>query len=133
MKGIHQELPDCLYHLPEAYAYHQVVTNEEGAPIDYLFLQVNPAFEAMTGLKAEAILGKRVTEVMPAITTGDFDWIKTYGQAALTGEKVQFQQYLKPLDRWYTVTAYSGQPGYFAVLFHDITSQQREKETWLTF
>ena len=127
VKNLDQDLDHFLHHLPEAYAYHQVVTNESGDPVDYLFLRANPAFEAMTGLKADDIIGQRVTEVLPGIESGDFDWIAAYGRVALTGEKEEFQQYSKPLDKWYSVTAYSDQPGYFAVLFRDIT-QWVEKE-----
>ena len=35
--------------LPEAFAYHQVLTDSEGEPVDYIFLDVNWAFEEMTG------------------------------------------------------------------------------------
>lgn len=121
-------LESWLHHLPEAYAYHQILTDEEGTPVDYVFIHVNPAFEAMTGLMKEAILGKRVREVLPEIQQGQFDWISTYGRVALSGEKAEIQAYSKPLDRWYSICAYSHEPGYFAVLFHDITQQQREKQ-----
>ena len=35
--------------LPDAFAYHQVVTNREGKPVDYIFLEVNRAFEEIMG------------------------------------------------------------------------------------
>ena len=116
-----------LKHLPEAYAYHQVITDEAGEPVDFVYLQANPAFEVMTGLKAEDIMGKRVTEVLPGIESGDFDWIGTFGQVALTGESCQVEQYSKPLNRWYNVTCFSDKKGYFAVFFHDITRQKQER------
>ncbi len=123
-----QRLDSWHKHLPEAYAYHQLITNEAGEPVDYLFLQANPVFEAITGLKAGDIIGRRATEVLPSIESGDFDWIGTYGQVAITGEGCQMEQYFHHMERWYCVTAYSDAPGYFALLLHDITQQKKKEE-----
>ena len=60
-------------------------------------MEVNTAFEKMTGLRGDEILGKRVTEVIPGIEASDFDWIRTYGKVALTGQPVAFEQYLPDL------------------------------------
>ena len=48
---------------PFGYAYHQLITDEAGAPIDYRFLEVNSAFERLTGLKADEIIGKIAEEL----------------------------------------------------------------------
>lgn len=107
--------------LPDGFAYHQIVLDERGKPVDYIFLEVNPAFEKLTGLKREELLGKRATEVLPGIENSAFDWIGTCGRVALSGETVHFQAFLEPLSRWYDVTAYSEQKGFFAAVFRDIT------------
>ncbi len=111
--------------LPMAFAYHKMFMDSQGKPVDYIFLDVNPAFEAMTGLRRGEILGKRVTRVLPGIKNSDFDWIGVYGRVALSGQSVRFEQYSKVLDRWYEVTAYSDEPGFFAAIFHDITGRRR--------
>ena len=58
-------------------AIHEIVLDEKGAPIDYVFLEANPAFETHTGLKVADVLGKRVTEVLPGIEKSRF--IEIYG------------------------------------------------------
>ena len=45
----------------DSFALHKIVLNKKGAPVDYIFLEVNQAFERQTGLKREDILGKKVT------------------------------------------------------------------------
>ncbi|MGM0653287.1 MAG: PAS domain S-box protein, partial [Bacillota bacterium] len=100
--------------LPDAFAYHKVLTDKDGKPVDYIFLEVNSAFEEMTGLKKEMITGKKVTEVLPGIEKSEFDWIGTYGRVALNGEPIRFESFSEPLSRWYDVSAYSDKPGYFA-------------------
>jgi diguanylate cyclase (GGDEF)-like protein/PAS domain S-box-containing protein len=114
--------------LPDAFAYHEIALDGEGKPVDYIFLAVNPAFEKMTGLNRDKITGKRVTEVCPGIRESAFDWIGIYGRVALTGESARFAQYFEPLGRWYAVTAYRDEPGFFAAVFRDITAEKRSEE-----
>ena len=112
-------------HLPDAFAYHQIVTDSSGKPVDYIFLEVNPVFYEMTGFPKDKVINKKITELQPEITEADFDWIGTYGQVALTGKSIRFEQYSEMANRWYEITAYSDEPGYFAVFFRDITEQKR--------
>ncbi len=111
--------------LPDAFAYHRIVTDSQGKPVDYIFLEVNQAFEEMTVLNRDKIIDKKVTEVLPDIEKSDFDWIGTYGQVALSGEPIRFESFYESLGRWYAVSAYSDKPGYFATSFHDITITKR--------
>jgi diguanylate cyclase (GGDEF)-like protein/PAS domain S-box-containing protein len=113
--------------LTEAFAYHQVITDGDANPVDYVFLDVSPAFVEMTGLSREKVIGRKCTDVLPGIEDSGFDWIGTFGQVAITGEPARFESYSEPLARWYEVTAYSDSPGYFVTLFRDITSQKQEK------
>jgi putative nucleotidyltransferase with HDIG domain/PAS domain S-box-containing protein len=116
--------------MPDAYARHQIVTDELGKPVDYIFTEVNPAFEQMTGLVRDNIIGKNVTEILPGIEKSKFNWIETYGKVALYNEKLNLVQYSEPLDRWYEVYAFSTEHGYFETIFRDIT-ELHETETKL--
>ncbi|BER91759.1 HD domain-containing phosphohydrolase [Atrimonas thermophila] len=127
-KTIFENYRLLIQNLPDGFAYHQIVLDEQGQPIDYLFLEVNPAFEELTGLKREKILGRRVTEVLPGIERSSFDWIGTYGQVALTGETMRFESFSEPLSRWFEVTAYSDRRGFFATIFRDITELKKTQE-----
>jgi PAS domain S-box-containing protein len=106
--------------LPDAFAYHQIILDDHGKPVDYLFLETNSAFEDMTGLKRKEIIGKKVTEVLPGIEKAEFDWISIYGHVALSGKSKRFESFSEPLGRWYDVSVYSDKPGHFGVFFHDI-------------
>ncbi|MDW7738664.1 MAG: PAS domain S-box protein, partial [Bacillota bacterium] len=117
-----------LENLPDAFAYHQVVTDNEGAPIDYIFLKINAAFEEMTGLKREKVIGKKMTEVLPEIRKSGFDLIDIYGKLALSSKPASFENYSEPLNRWYDVSVYSVKTGYFATVFHDITECKQAEE-----
>jgi PAS domain S-box-containing protein len=110
------------------FAYHKIITDKQGHPEDYVFLEVNDAFESLTGLKKENIVGKKLTEAIPEIKDEAVDWIERYGQVALTGKEIKFEQYSEALNRWYSVSAYSPRKGYFAVVFDDITERKQLEE-----
>ena len=110
-----------LENMMNGYAYHKMVFDENGKPVDYVFLEVNKAFERLTGLKRDEIIGKKVTEVLPGIEKDPADWIGVYGMVAITGQPIRFENYARNLKKWYSVYAYSPKEGYFAATFEDIT------------
>lgn len=107
--------------MAEGFALHEIIVDEKGAPIDYRFLDVNPAFELQTGLKRKDVIGRTVKEVLPQ--TEDY-WIQSYGQVALTGKLLHYENYAEALGKWFNVTAFSPKFGQFAVTFQDITERK---------
>lgn len=105
-----------------AFAIHEIVLDEDACPVDYIFLDANPAFEKHTGLDVAEIIGRRVTKVLPGIRETPF--IDVYGRVAQTGEPADFEQYSEPLKRHYSVHAYKVGAGRFATLFSDITERK---------
>jgi PAS domain S-box-containing protein len=110
------------------FAYHKIVVDKKNRPVDYIFLEVNDAFENLTGLKREDIIGKRVKEVIPDIEKSEFDWIGEYGKIALEGGELRFEQYFEPLDKWYSIIGYSNKKDYFAAVFEEITARKHAEE-----
>lgn len=106
------------------FSYNRIVV-EHGKPVDYVFLEINFAFEKMTGLKAKKIIGKKATEVFENNRASVSDWMEIYGRVALKGESVKFESYSKPLDKWFTISAYCPEKGYFVALFEDITERKK--------
>ena len=111
--------------MTSAFAYHKIIVDEDNKPIDYEFLEANPAFEEFTGLKVENIIGKTVKEILPGIENDPADWIDKYGKVTLTGIPITFENYAEPLDQWYSVLAYSSRKDHFAVIFTNITEQKQ--------
>jgi len=107
-------------------ALHEIVIDAEGQPVDYVFLEVNRAFEQLTGISADKVIGRRVTEVLPGME--DTPFIEIYGRVALTGEPIRFEQYSPPLDRHYAIAAFSPRKGQFAALFENITERVQAEE-----
>lgn len=111
--------------LQEGFAVHDIICDEAGQPIDYRFCEVNPAFEKLTGLPRERLIGRTVREVMPET---EMEWIVRYGEVALTGRSLCFTSYARELGRYYKVNAYCPKPGSFATLFMDVTDRMLSEE-----
>jgi len=121
--------------MTQPMALHEIICDEQGTPVNYRFLDVNPAFERLLGLSREKIIGSTVLELLPGT---EHQWIEHYGQVALTGEPQQFDDYAEELKRHFSVFAYAPRKGQFAVIVTDISdriqmleSQQRLQQQML--
>ena len=115
-------------HMIDGFARHRILLDDKGQPIDYIFLEVNMAFEEQTGLNRKDIIGKRITEVLPGIENDPTDWIGVYGKVALTGNSARFESYSEKLGKWYSIIAYSPEKGSFATVSKDITQHKQMEE-----
>ncbi|MFZ2958786.1 MAG: PAS domain S-box protein [Candidatus Ozemobacteraceae bacterium] len=102
----------------EGFALHEIICDEAGEAVDYRFLDMNPAFEKLTGLKKTDVVGKTVLTVLPETES---IWIEKYGRVALSGEPISFENYSTSLKRYYHVVAFCPMKNKFAVIFTDIT------------
>jgi PAS domain S-box-containing protein len=108
--------------MTEGFGLHEIICDEQGQPCDYRFLEINPAFERLTGLRREDVIGKTHNEVLPDDSPL---WVEMYGLVALTGQPVHFENYSPALERHYDVFVYRPAPRQFAVLFMDITERKQ--------
>lgn len=111
--------------MSEGLSLNEIICDEDGTPCDMRFLEVNPAFERLTGLKADDIVGRTTLELFPDTEPV---WFERYGRAALEGQSVQFDAQFGPLGRWFQIHAYQTAPGRFAVIFFDISDRRLAEE-----
>ena len=101
----------------------QLLLDDQGAPTDYRFLEVNKRFEEHTGLKQAA--GKTVRELVPEL---EQHWVELYAAVAMTGEPVRFEQPSRFSGRWFDIYAFRfGQPQNrtFGIIFSDINDRKQ--------
>ena len=111
--------------MTSGFALHEIICNEQGAPVNYRYLELNPAFTKLTGVPATALLGKTIREVLP--DTEDY-WIEIFGKVALTGESIAYENYSRELGKYYDTWVFSPQKNQFAVIFSDITERKKAEE-----
>ena len=109
--------------MDEGYCIIEVIFDDDGRPVDYLFVEVNSAFERQAGMSD--VVGRRMLEFVPAI---ERHWLDNYGSVARTGTPIRFANEYKGLNKWFDVYAFrpEGWEGTrIAVLFTDITERKR--------
>lgn len=111
------------------YAYCRMIY-EDSVPSDFVYLDVNAAFTALTGMTE--VVGKRVSELIPGIRKSNPELFEIYAKVASTGVAAKFETFVTGLERWFSVSVYSPGKDYFAALFEDITARKNAESELAT-
>ncbi|HLN90087.1 MAG TPA: PAS domain S-box protein, partial [Candidatus Binatia bacterium] len=106
------------------YAYCKMIFDETGEPVDFVYLEINDAFEKLTGLKRQAVVGRKVSEAIPGTKEANPEIFGIYGRVAQTGKAETFEVYFKPLSLWLNISVYGPKKGYFVAIFENITKRK---------
>ncbi|HEY1230040.1 MAG TPA: PAS domain-containing protein, partial [Ramlibacter sp.] len=105
----------------EGFFVGGAIRDAAGHMVDFRFLEVNPAFERLTGLPADKALGKPLSEAIPGVQQSLVD---TYARVVDTGEPAEFEVQIPALnDRWFEARARRIAPEQFSVLFVEATER----------
>jgi signal transduction histidine kinase len=116
--------------MEEGFASCEMIYDAVGAPCDFRYLAVNPAFGRIMGLGVEALVGRRVREVTPEIEPG---WIEAYDRVVKTGVAERIGGYRAGLGKYLEVSAWRSAPGQLSAVITDVTARQKAEEeirTW---
>jgi PAS domain S-box-containing protein len=108
------------------YALCEILTDDTGNPEDFVYLEVNRAFEDFTGLKREDVINKKATEIFPYKEIAEL--IQIYGKVAVTGKSANFQYPIPSLDKYYNISTFSPKNKQFIAFFTDITESKKADE-----
>ncbi|MDB6056744.1 MAG: putative two-component sensor histidine kinase protein [Verrucomicrobiales bacterium] len=128
-RGLHQSeqrYRSLFDSIDEGFCVIEMLFDSNNKPIDYRFMEVNPAFEKQAGMVGAA--GKRMLEFVSDIEP---HWLEKYGRVALTGRPIRFAAEYKSLNRWFDVYAFPvGEPQEkkVAVIFTNITAKRSAEE-----
>ena len=112
------------------FASYKMIYGDNGKPLDYKFMQVNPAFEKLTGLTARQLVGNTVKEVFPEI---EYHWVERFAKVVRTGEAEFYEDYNRKQDRYFDIWAFPTVRKSFGVLVTDISEQKRMEQRQILF
>jgi PAS domain S-box-containing protein len=108
--------------MTEGFALHEIVYDKQGLPRDFRFLEINPAFERLTGLTHGQTVGRLASQVVPRFEP---TWLEIFGKVTQTGQPAQFEEYIESLGCYLRVYAYRTAPDRFASILMDITEAKQ--------
>lgn len=111
--------------MEDGFCVIEMLFDDHDQPVDYRFLEINPAFEQQTNL-VQAV-GKTARQLLPDL---EAKWFELYGKVALTGEPVRTESASESMNRWFEVYAFrAGEPEQrrVAVLFKNVSDRKRSE------
>lgn len=113
----------------EGVAIHEVIYDSSNKAVDYVIIDVNPAYEDITGLKKDEVLGKKASLIYK---TDNVPHIDIYSKVAMTGEPEYFETFFEPVNKYFRIVVTSPEKGKFTTFFEDIseykTTEKKLKE-----
>lgn len=111
--------------MQQPVSVHEIVQDESGQVIDYVFVDGNDSFERVFNLRLRDVRGMSIRTVNPAVSDAS---LQALARVALTGEP-HFQEYYSVrANRTFSVVSYSPQRGRFASIHTDITERKQAEE-----
>lgn len=117
-----------LDNMANAFGYYRIICDDGGEPFDFEFIQVNPAMEKLMGQIAVNLIGKTINEVEPRFTQDNPDLMKLFGEVATQRVTRYFEYYFSNSKKWYFISTYSPQPGFFITIFNDVTTLKNTEQ-----
>ena len=123
LKDSERRFHEFFEHSSSGYVLCEIVTDDQGKPVDYIYLEVNKAFENISQKKACDIVGKRITEVYKELDVTEL--IEIGGRVALSGNPDHRERLSLSTGRYLEMVHYSPRPGLFAAVINDITERKK--------
>ncbi len=87
--------------MDDGFCVVEMIFDRAGSPVDYRFLELNDAFAAQTGLRDAR--GKTMRALVP---DHEDHWFEIYGNVALTGQEIRFENSAASMGKYYDVFAF---------------------------
>lgn len=117
---------------PFGYVRCRIVLDNSGKPADFEFLEINPAFEHLTGLNENTLIGLQASEILHQGVFDTARWTQLFGEIVRSGRNEEFEQYSKFNRKWFRIQAYSPRAPFVIALLFDITEQKTSQLTLQT-
>lgn len=116
--------------MKSGFVYCNMIEGNSTAIEDFQILEINDAFENITGIEKNILIGQKATAVLKMLSEDVDYWMDIFKEVAFLGRSRKVERYLVALDKWLSVLIYSPQMNQFALIIDDI-SERKESERLL--
>jgi len=107
------------------FALFELVMSKRGVPIDGVILEVNPAFETITGRERAKVVGRKAKDLFRGINP---PLVEVFRRVVQAGEPVLTEGFGAAFGRYLEIAAFSPRRGRCAVVFADVTDRKWAEE-----
>ena len=111
--------------MADGFALHEAIYDGNGTLADFRFIEVNSAFERITGFHPATLIGKTVRDVFP--NTSDY-LMNIFEQVLSTGTAQVFERYAHDLGTHLEISAFRPDAGLLACVVVDISTRKAVEE-----
>lgn len=111
--------------ITEGFYLSRILYDGNGGPVDYMYEEVNPAFERLMGLSRDEIVGRRARDLFPSLSSR---WLGIFSKVARSGVPSSDTFYSQSFGRYFETLAFRPTDGQFAVLVTDVTERKKAEE-----
>lgn len=124
LKTSEENLKSILNSMSEGLCLHEIIY-EEGKPVNYRILDTNPAYGEILNVDTKKAIGMLATEFYQVELA---PFLEIYAKVAESGEPVAFENYVRSMNRYFLISAFSPKKGQFVTLFEDVTKRKEAEE-----
>lgn len=112
------------FSMSEGVCLHEVIYDELKKPIDYRIIDVNDAYQSITGFQRDQVIGRKASEIY---RTDISQYLSAYVQVTNSGKPFRFETYFLPIKKYLSISVFSPSKGKFATMFSDITERKKSE------
>ena len=120
-KQLEEKYSSLFSSMAEGVCLHELIYDDVGKAVDYVIFDANPAYELITGIRREEVIGKKASEIYGAC---EAPYMDTYAKVAESGDPTWFETYFPPLKKHFSISVFALAKGKFATVFSDITERK---------
>ncbi len=85
------------------FAQQEIIFNRQGKPIDFRFIDANPAFTKFLGIDAENFIGKTLSETIQWQDKNPSSLSRLYSRFPFEGKELEFELFFEQSEQWLLV------------------------------
>ncbi|MFW6030174.1 MAG: PAS domain-containing protein, partial [Halanaerobiales bacterium] len=120
-KATKEQIRVLIDQMNQGYALHEMITDENGKSIDFVYLDMNDIFENMAYHSRNQLIGKKASEVNPSRYE---KMIEEYSEVAFSNKVKKREYYSTKTERYFRDIIFSPKRGQFAIVCEDVTEDK---------
>ena len=110
--------------LSDGAALLEVARDAAGKPVDYIFLDINPAYEELVSRPRTERVGRRLSQFLGP----DSPAFELLGRVARSREPARAEMYIEELKKYFKVSAFPSNRGTVTAVLSDVTERKRAQD-----